>query len=234
MRLSAIVPSAGKSLRMKASGEKPYLLLGGKPVLVHVLMALERSTDIRNIILLVRRSRIALAKKLVRAYGIRKVAGIYSGGASRFDSVWQGLKRLPPETDYVLVHDGARPLVDEALIRRVTNGARRYGAAVPVLPVSFTVKLGKRGFVRKTLVRKELFEVQTPQVFRRALLVESYRRAKKERLSVTDCASVVERLGGKVRLVPGDPRNIKITTREQLALAEILAKRKEVCPCAWE
>ena len=195
---------------------------------------LERSPLVREVILLVRRPRIALAKKLVRHFGLKKVAGIYAGGATRFESVWEGLKRVPPASDFVLVHDGARPLVSEALIRRVVRGARRYGAAIPALPISSTVKQGKRGFVMKTLVRSELWEVQTPQVFRTSLLLSGYRKARKEGVAATDCAALVERLGKKVHLVPGEPRNLKITTKEEWMLSAILMGGKGKTPCAWE
>ena len=219
---------------MRTTFEKPYLLLGDKPILAHTLLSLERSPLIDGMILLVRRSRIALAKKLVRTFGLKKISGIYAGGASRFESVWQGLKRVPPASDFILVHDGARPLVNEALIRRVVHAARRYGAAIPVLPIPSTVKRGNGRFVRETLLRKELLEVQTPQVFRKSLLFAGYAAAKKKGITTTDCASLVEGLGQRVRLVAGDPRNLKITTREELALAAIFIKGKEVTPCAWE
>jgi len=234
MRITAIIPSAGRSRRMRAFVEKPYLLLDEKPILAHTLLSLERSPLVDEVILLVRRSRIAPAKKLVRTFGFKKISGVYAGGASRFESVWQGLKRVPPATDFVLIHDGARPLVTGALIRRVIHAARRYGAAIPVIPVSPTVKRGKGRFVRETLVRKELWEAQTPQVFRKSLLFSGYAAAKKKGITTTDCASLVEGLGQRVRLVAGDPRNLKIATREDLALAAIFIKGKEIKPCAWE
>lgn len=237
MRITAIVPSAGRSQRMnpvrnkisngvKSSLEKPYLLLGDKPILAHTLLALDRSPLVHEIILLVRRSRLAVAKKLIRTFRIRKVIGIYTGGKNRFLSVWEGLKRVPAGSDFVLVHDGARPLLKAALIRKVVLAAKRHGAAVPALPVRATVKRGEGRFVRETLLRKELWEIQTPQVFRRALLLRGYARARKENIMTTDCAAVVERLRKKVYLVPGDPQNIKITTREELALAEIFMRKR--------
>ena len=234
MRITAIVPSAGKSRRMKSAVEKPYLLLGDKPVLAHTLMALERSSFVQEVILLVRRSRIPLAKKLVRRFGLRKVTGIYAGGVNRFESVWQGLQKVSPASDFVLVHDGARPLVSEALIQKVVRAAYRYGAAIPVLPVSTTVKQGKGRFVTKTVDRRELWEVQTPQVFRRALLMAGYLKGKREGITTTDCAALVERLGKKVCMVPGDPRNLKMTTKEELAFSAVLLNGERKAPCAWE
>ncbi len=218
---------------MRASFEKPYLFLKDKPILAHTLLALERSPQVREIILLVRRSRIALASKLVRAFRLKKVIGVYAGGASRFESVWKGIQKISSRSDFVLVHDGARPLVSQALIRRVVRGASRYGAAIPALPVNSTVKEGKGRFVARTLIRKNLWEIQTPQVFRKSLLLAGYRKAKKEKVTATDCAALVERLGQKVYLVPGEPRNVKITTKEELALAELWLRGKESAPCAW-
>lgn len=219
---------------MKGYFDKPYLLLDNKPILAHTLLSFERSSLIQDVILLVRRSRIARARKLVRAFGLRKVKGIYPGGATRFESVWRGLQRVPRDAEYVLIHDGARPLLTEALIRRVVQGAHQYGAAIPVIPVSPTVKRGRGRFVRETLNREELWEVQTPQGFRTSWILRGYRKAKKKGDTPTDCASVVERLGRRVHLVAGDPRNIKITTREEWALATLLLKGGKIRPCAWE
>jgi len=232
--VTAIVPSAGRSKRMKTSMEKPFLLLNRKPILAHTLLSLERSPLVQEIILLVRRSRLALAKRLVGAFGLRKVKGIYAGGETRFESVWRGLQKVSSESDYVLIHDGVRPLLSEALIRRVLRGARRHGAAVPVVPVNPTVKRGRGRFVRETLIRKELWEVQTPQAFRTALILKGYQKAKKAREAPPDCAATVERLGKRVYLVAGDPKNIKITTREEWALAMTLLKGGRLTPCAWE
>jgi len=213
---------------MKSPVEKPYLLLGDKPVLAHTLLALERSPDIQEIVLVVRRSRIVRARKLVRHFNLRKVTQIREGGATRFESVFRGLRAVSPETDLVLVHDGARPLLSADLIRRVRRSAHRYGAAIPVIPVSPTIKRGKGGFVTGTLDRKELWDVQTPQGFRYPLFLKACYSAKKKKRDMTDCASVVEEFGKKVRLVPGDRRNIKITTPEELQFAAFLLKRKQI------
>ncbi len=234
MTLTAIVPAAGKSRRMKTSFEKPYLLLDRKPILAHALLALERSPLVRDIILVVRRSRIPLAGRLIRAFGLRKVRTICPGGPSRFESVWRGLKRLSPDTEFILVHDGARPLLSGALIQRVARAARRYGAAIPALPIHSTVKRGRGRFVKETLLRDQLWEIQTPQIFRKSLLLEGYLKAKRSRgNSVTDCAILLERLGKKVFLVPGDPRNIKITTREEWRFCESLLGSEGDKPCVW-
>lgn len=233
MRMTAIVPSAGRSERMKVKWEKPYLLLGRRPILAHTLLALERSPWIQGIILLARRSRMSLTRRLVKHFGFKKVLGIYAGGSNRFETVWRGLQRVPTSSDFVLVHDGVRPLLSEALIERVAKAARRYGAAIPVLPIHATVKRGRGCFVRETLIRKELWEVQTPQIFRRSLLLEGYRKAKKRGMVTTDCAALVERLGKKVRLVPGDPQNLKITTPEEFTFATLLWTGKEAKLCAW-
>ena len=234
MKITAIVPSAGISRRMKSSLEKPYMLLGDKPILAHTLLCLDRSSSVHEVILLVRRPRLALARKLVRAFRLKKVSGIYAGGKNRFESVWQGLKRVAPESDFVLVHDGARPLLSVALIHRVVGAAGLHGAAIPVLPITSTIKQSKGRFVDKTLVRKDLWEVQTPQVFRKSLLLAGYEKARKEKMAPTDCAALVEQLGKKVSLVTGDPKNLKITTREELALASVWLNGKVKSPCAWE
>jgi len=219
---------------MRTTFEKPYLLLKGKPILAHTLLAIERSPLIRDIILLVGRSRIKLAQRLIRHFHLKKVIGIYPGGTTRFESVWQGLKRVPESSDFVLVHDGARPLLTQSLIHSVVKGAYRSGAAIPILPVSPTIKRGKGRFVQETLIREELWEVQTPQVFRTSDLLQGYEEERKgKKRVITDCAQVVERLKKKILMVPGDPRNIKITTKEELALSELLMGKKLSKPCAW-
>ena len=152
---------------------------------------------------------------------MRKLVAVVPGGERRQDSVLQGLKQAPEGFDgVVLVHDAARPLVDVALVEAVAREAAGAGAALPVLPVVDTVKRVRDGLVVETLDREELGAAQTPQGFRFALLVEAYEAARRDRVTLTDEAMAVERLGAPVRAVPGSPRNRKITTPEDLAWAE--------------
>jgi len=205
--------------------EKPYRLLNRKPLLVYSLLALERTPWVDEIILVVARRRLALARRLVKRYRLRKVKGVTVGGRTRTESVHRGMLRVRADADYLLVHDGARPILRPALLERVMRAACKTGAAIPALPVGPTIKqVGPGGFVVRTLKREGLREVQTPQVFRRACLVEALHRAHRQGEEATDCATLVERLGHRVKVVEGDPLNMKVTTPLDLIVAEALLK----------
>ena len=229
MKVSAIVPAAGASRRMGGGLEKPYRLLGRKPLLAHSLSALEQTPWVNEIILLVARRRLPKARRMLKRYRFRKVRGVYPGGKTRAQSVYRGLLRTDSRADFVLVHDGARPLLRSSLLRRVMTQARRTGAAIPALPVAPTIKQVTTGnIVVKTLNRKGLWEAQTPQLFRRTLLFEAFRQAGRHFEKVTDCAALVERTGHRVKVVMGDPMNIKVTTPMDLVIAEALLKKDAV------
>ena len=224
MILCAIVPSAGASRRMGRGLEKPYRLLNGKPLLIHSLLVLERTPWVDEVVLVVARRRLGLAKRLMSRYRLRKVREVTAGGRTRTESVFRGILRADPKADYLLVHDGARPIVSPALLTRVMRAARQSGAAIPALPVGPTIKEVSRGWVVRTLSREALWEVQTPQIFRRSLLWKALNRRREEG---TDCASLVERLGYRVKVVPGDPANIKVTTPLDLVVAEALLRQEQ-------
>jgi 2-C-methyl-D-erythritol 4-phosphate cytidylyltransferase len=212
---AAIVVAAGEGRRYGAP--KQFALLGGRSVLEWSLAAFESCGRIGEIILVLPDE--ALGPKYAGAFA--KVRTVVRGGARRQDSVLAGFSRLDRHrTDIVLVHDGARPLVTDALIRRVAREAAAHGAAVPALPVEDTIKEGAEGRIVRTVDRARLFRVQTPQGFAYGILEEAFRRAVQDGFSGTDDASLVERTGRPVALVEGDPRNIKITTLEDLKWAE--------------
>jgi len=204
--------------------EKPYRLLNGKPLLIHSLLVLERTPWVDEVVLVVARRRLRLAKRLMSRYRLRKVREVTAGGRTRTESVFRGILRADPKADYLLVHDGARPIVSPALLTRVMRAARQSGAAIPALPVGPTIKEVSRGWVVRTLSREALWEVQTPQIFRRSLLWKALNRRREEG---TDCASLVERLGYRVKVVPGDPANIKVTTPLDLVVAEALLRQEQ-------
>ena len=226
MRLSAIVPAAGASRRMGRGVDKLYRSLQGKPLLIHSLLSLEKAPWVKGIVLVVARRRLRLAKRLVGRYRLRKIRGIYPGGRTRAESVALGMRQIDPRADYVLVHDGARPLLRSGLLNRVMKAARKNGAAIPALPVGPTIKeVNPTGFVVKTLPRRRLWEVQTPQIFRRAHLARALERSWVRREEATDCASLVERSGHRVKVVLGDPMNLKVTTPMDFIVAEALLKK---------
>lgn len=218
----AVVAAAGRSTRMGRAVNKQLLDLAGRPVVEHSLRAL-LAVPVDGIILVVTPGEEAQFTEALADILQRKNIKIVPGGASRRASVGQGLGALPAGVELVLVHDGARPLARPDNIRAVAGAARRWGAATLAVPVKDTVKVGSaENFVRETLPREMLWQVQTPQAFNRDLLMEAHRAAARDGYEGTDDASLVERLGRPVKLVRGDYSNIKITTPEDLALAQIL------------
>jgi len=213
--VAAIVVAAGDGRRF--GSPKQFALLGGRRVLDWSLAAFEEHPRVAEIVLVLPDE--ALGPRFAAAFP--KIQSVVRGGARRQDSVLAGFSMLDRHrTDIVLVHDGARPLVSEALIRRVIREAAAHGAAVPALPVEDTIKEGADGRVVRTVDRAGLFRAQTPQGFAFDVLEEAFRRAAQDGFAGTDDASLVERLGRAVALVPGEPRNIKITTLEDLKWAE--------------
>lgn len=219
-KVGAVIAAGGSSHRM---GEinKLFALLGGKPVLVRVLDVFQTCRRVDRIVLVVNRGNLKRAKQLVAGKDWPKINDVVVGGERRQDSVANGLAKLT-DCEWVVVHDGARPLVTPRLIEQGLDAAGESGAAVAALPVKYTIKLASTdGFILGTPPRSNLWQVQTPQVFRYDLLAAAYRNLAEE---VTDDAALVERAGNKVKLYPGDDRNLKITTPVDLAIAEALLK----------
>jgi 2-C-methyl-D-erythritol 4-phosphate cytidylyltransferase len=221
MRTGAIIVAAGESRRMGGT-DKAFAQLGRKPVLTRVIETFNRCQSIGQIVVVVNTSKIDECRQMVNEQGWADTTDICVGGERRQDSVAAGLNRLK-DCDWVVVHDGARPLVTEELIERGLAAARETGAAIAAVPVTDTIKTaGDDRVVQETLYRDRLWAVQTPQVFRYDIIQEAYRQPAAE---VTDDATLVERLGYKVKLYPGSYDNIKITTPEDLALAEVLINK---------
>ncbi|MBE3587535.1 MAG: 2-C-methyl-D-erythritol 4-phosphate cytidylyltransferase [Thermoanaerobacteraceae bacterium] len=224
--LFAVIVAAGRSLRMGQGINKQLLPLGGIPVLARSLQVFEEAVPVKGYVLVVAPADVERFNHLVRReWNCHKMIAVAAGGGSRQESVFRGLSALPRETAVVLVHDGARPLVHAGLVERVAEAAARWGAATAAVPVKDTVKqAGPDEFVARTLPRDSLWLAQTPQAFHYALLVEAHQRAREEKITATDDASLVEAMGRPVKLVPGSYRNIKITTPEDLAVAEALLR----------
>ena len=224
MRVAAIVPAAGKGRRIKSRIQKPYIELCGKPILAHTLLRLSSSRLISEVVVAIDAKKVATFKRdIISKFRIKKIK-VVNGGKERLDSVYNALQGLSDNIDYILVHDGIRPFITVNLIRTSLRAAKRFGASVVAVPVKPTLKyIGKNGCIKHTPDRKDYWEAQTPQVFRRDLLDEAYRRlGRKGRIKVTDDSMLVERLGVKPKIVLGSYSNIKITTQEDLALAKIL------------
>ena len=222
-RVGAVIVAAGSSRRM-GGVDKAFALLGEKPILARVVDTFQRCNPIDQIIVVLSEQNLERGKQLVAEQGWSKVVDVCAGGRRRQDSVATGLRRLS-NCDWVVIHDGARPLVTVDLINRGLEAAKETGGAVAAVPVTDTIKLaGDDRIVRQTPPRQNLWAVQTPQVFCIDIVTEAYSRANGD---VTDDASLVEQLGYRVKLYMGAYDNIKITTPDDLALAEVLWQKHE-------
>lgn len=213
---------------MGASTPKQFLTLGGLPLLVHTLRALEAAEEIAEIVLAVPEAdREFCAREIVAPHRFAKVSQIVAGGAQRQDSVRLGLQAVSDGVEFVLVHDAVRPFVTREMIRLVIEAAAKQGAALVAVPMKDTVKqVGQGGLVDGTVDRGRLWLAQTPQAFRRSLFEEAHQKAALEGFQGTDDTQLVERLGCRVAIVEGSGENIKITRPEDFAIGEaILAAR---------
>lgn len=218
-RVSAIIVAAGEGQRF--GSPKQFAPLGGKLVLEWCLEAFEAHAEVDEVVLVVKDE--AKGKEYLQRYG--KVSAVVRGGEERQDSVLSGFQQLDPaQAEIVLVHDGVRPFVSGALISRVIQAARERGAAIPVIRVEDTIKIIEGEEVKRTLEREKLFRVQTPQGFLYSTLKKALDKASEEGFYGTDEASLVERTGEGVAVVQGDVRNIKVTTPEDLKMAEVFCE----------
>jgi 2-C-methyl-D-erythritol 4-phosphate cytidylyltransferase len=219
-KFAVILPAAGRSSRFRDPHyKKPFAVLGGRAVWLHSAERfLNRDDVVQTIVVIAAEDREQFNFKFSSNVAILGIT-VVEGGQQRSDSVERALARLKPEADFVCVHDAARPCLCDEWVDRIFQAAEKTGAAIFAIPVSGTLKrVGPGKAIRETVSRQDLWEAQTPQVFRRELLLEAY--AKREGLQATDDAQLVERLGHSVTVVPGSPVNIKITTKEDLRLAE--------------
>jgi 2-C-methyl-D-erythritol 4-phosphate cytidylyltransferase len=218
-KVSAIIVAAGESRRMNGV-DKVLAPLGGRPVISHVLGVFDSCQSIDQIVLVVNQKSLDACQKLVA--GLSTPIDICLGGKRRQDSVAAGLKRLK-DCEWVIIHDGARPLVTKALIEDGLKAAKETGAAVAAVPVTDTIKIaGDDRIVHQTPPRQNLWAVQTPQVFLPSIITKAYQQAKGE---ATDDAALVEQAGYKVKLYTGSYENIKITTPQDLLIAEALTAK---------
>jgi len=204
--------------------DKIFASLWGKPLLAHSVDVFQQCPAIDEVVIVLSQDKLEAGQRLVREYNWSKVIEVCPGGVRRQDSVREGLKRLSG-CQWVVVHDGARPCLGVDLIERGLDLARDSGAAIAAIPVKDTVKVvSPDAFVEETPLRHNLWAVQTPQVFRFDIIDEAHRKAQGE---VTDDATLVEQLGYRVKVYPGSDTNIKVTTPEDLALAEAILKSRE-------
>ncbi len=207
---------------------KPYLPLQSVPILVHTLRLFQHAEIIRDIYLVVREEERAYAeRRIIVPYALDKVREIVVGGRERQDSIFNALRCIRDDHDIVLVHDGVRPMLTEDLLCRIIEVASKEGAATAGLPVKDTIKeVNDTAEIERTLDRRKLYMIQTPQAFRREIIVAAYNQAYRDNFYGTDDASLVERMNIPVKVIMGNYENIKITTPEDLLFAESIMAGK--------
>lgn len=221
-KVGAVIVAAGTSSRMGGI-DKVFAHLVGEPILAKVVNVFNSCCLVDEIVIVLAKRNLDQGRRLVKEHNWRKVVAVCSGGPRRQDSVKEGLRRLV-DCEWVVIHDGARPCVSVDLIERGLKAAQESGAAIAGVPVKDTIKIvSRRGFIQQTPARQSLWAAQTPQVFRYDLIAEAYRRVDEE---VTDDAALVEKLGHRVEVYMGSYQNIKVTTPEDLAVAEVLLQRQ--------
>ena len=230
MKVAAIVAAAGKGERLKSKVHKPFVALGKDPILLHALRVLDNSNLVGEIIVVAHQADLPKARLLLKKAKLKKFKELVAGGKRRMDSVKNGLSAVSEDVDYVIIHDGCRPFIDNKMISSALGAAEIFGAAITGMPVKPTIKEVEKGnFVAATLKRETLVDVQTPQAFRKDLLLRAYDKALSEgaeTAEATDDSALVERTGIKVKVVDGSYRNIKITTQEDLRYAKMLMGEK--------
>lgn len=224
MNVVALIPAAGTGKRMREGRNKQYLEIGGRPILVHTLEVFDRCDAISEVYLIVPEDDCAFACEIIDNMRFSKNIKVIPGGKERQDSVRNGLNSIYG-CDMVMIHDGVRPFVTEEIIVRAIEETIRYGATTVAVPAKDTIKsVDGDGFVIETLERKKLWQIQTPQTFRYEIIKEAFDRAYADGFYGTDDAALVERLGYKVKVVEGSYRNIKITTQEDMTIAEAILR----------
>jgi 2-C-methyl-D-erythritol 4-phosphate cytidylyltransferase len=231
-KVTAIVPSAGFGRRFGSHMNKPFQSLNGKPLVIWSLKILESVEEVEEIIPVLKEEDRERGEKVFEKYKLSKIKKIAQGGKERQDSVYNGLKLVENKNGIVLIHDGVRPLIEKPLvqeaIRHMTEVLRvreSCDGIVLGVPVKDTIKEAVRGMIKKTLRRDSLWAIQTPQVFPYTYISKVYKKAIKDGFYSTDDAALAERYGGKIKVIMGSYRNIKITTPEDLIIAEYLLPR---------
>jgi 2-C-methyl-D-erythritol 4-phosphate cytidylyltransferase len=223
MKVTAVIPAAGSGKRMNS--KKQFLELNGKPVLAITVSVFDECQSIDDIIVIVAKEDVELTKDLLK--GLKKVKNVVAGGPERQDSVYNGIEAITPESedDIVVIHDAARPLITKELISKAVTEAKVSKAVVVGIPSKDTVKtVSPENIIMETLDRASIWLVQTPQVFHYSVIKQAYERAQRVKYKATDDSKLVERLGISVKMIMGSYENLKITTKEDLAIAGSILK----------
>ncbi len=222
--VSAVIPAAGMGTRMEHDMNKIFIIMENRPILAHTLEAFQQCEEVDEIVVVAKPEELSyLHAEFQSDYPFTKVRAIVAGGETRQDSVFNGLMAVDPACDIVLIHDGARPFVDQRLIHDSIIGVIEHGACVVGVPVKDTIKvIDEDQKIRYTPQRKTLWKVQTPQSFIYEFIVDAHLRAQDEEIKATDDSSLVEQLGYPVHMVMGSYSNIKITTPDDLKFAKAI------------
>lgn len=238
-KVTAIVPAAGLGKRFGQDNNKTFQALLDKPIVIWALEALECVDDIEEIIPVFKKDDMEQGLALIERFGISKVKRVAPGGKERQDSVFNGLNLAGKKTDVVLIHDGVRPLIEKSVIEESIKQLKDCDGVIVGVPPKDTIKeargqvsgvrcQGKDIVVKKTLNRNILRAIQTPQVFKYSALMQAYKKAMAEKFYSTDDSAIVERYGGKVKVIMGSYTNIKVTTPEDLDMAEMFLRKRAI------
>ncbi|HHW57970.1 MAG TPA: 2-C-methyl-D-erythritol 4-phosphate cytidylyltransferase [Clostridia bacterium] len=227
MNASAVVVAAGRGIRMGQTVNKVYLPIAGKPVLYYSLKVFNEIEWIKEIVVVVSKEEMEYCQEnVIKKYYFQKAIKLVEGGDERQYSVYNGIMNTGEDCEIISIHDGARPLIDKKIVLKLLKEAYLHKAAAVGVPVKDTIKVvDEKNFITDTPDRKYLWAIQTPQVFERDLIIKAHKRAIEEGFLGTDDTVLVERIGYKVKMVEGDYRNIKITTPEDLIVAEAFLKK---------
>ncbi|MFO7712979.1 2-C-methyl-D-erythritol 4-phosphate cytidylyltransferase [Desulfosarcina sp.] len=229
----AVIVAGGSGSRMKAAVRKQYLILAGIPIVVHTLMAFDRCFELDRMVLVVPESDLDWCRSTILApLDLAHPILLVGGGRRRQESVLNGLKAVDAADGIVMIHDGVRPFVRQSLMGACITGVKPTGACIPVIPATDTLKrVDPHGVVLHTLDRQQVCLAQTPQTFSLDLIRRAHQLAQQRGFNATDDASVAEFAGERVTVVPGDRDNIKITTPQDLLLAQAILDRWRIEPC---
>lgn len=227
MSVGVVIPAAGQGKRMGSKVSKQFLLLDGHPILIHTLRLFETHPQVDEIILVMKKDELAGTKEMLRSYGFTKINAVVEGGRERQESVYMGLQHC--QSEWILIHDAVRPFVTHEALDRLIEEIKRTQAAILAVPVKDTIKqINGDGWVSHTPARSELVSVQTPQGFGRELILRAHREAHGQSEWATDDSMLIEQMGIPVKVVEGEYTNIKITTPEDLVLAEKIWEMRRV------
>ncbi|HGJ66895.1 TPA: 2-C-methyl-D-erythritol 4-phosphate cytidylyltransferase [bacterium] len=222
----AVVPSAGMGKRFGSN--KPFVLLNSKPLFIYSLEIFEALKSIKEIIPIMKPEDMELALRLIEEAGIKKVKKIAPGGKERQDSVYNGLKFIENKDSIIIIHDAVRPIINIEMVESALKQLKRFDGVVLAVPPKDTIKESSGMIVNRTLKRENLWAVQTPQIFPYKIIMDAYINAMKAKYYSTDDSALVEFNGGKIKIVMGSYKNIKVTTPEDISIAEIFLRQSEV------